>query len=259
MNTTIKSFRNYEQTTKESVKAFYRLNHLHQTVEFNKKQREKYLPLRHQTMSIWQAMRHLDNIIDTSDPDTELTQLEHALQTAEAIRAAHLPRWFILTGLIHDAGKVLTLLGEPQWAVVGDTFPVGCHFSKRNVYPEFFKENTDAAHPIYQSEYGIYSPSCGLDTILMSWGHDEYLYHVLKNYLPEEALSIIRYHSFYSWHQQGAYTHLTNEKDKKMLYWVQQFNPYDLYSKAAAPPDVKKIMPFYRDLVDEFLPEQLQW
>jgi inositol oxygenase len=251
--------RNYEQTQKLSVKELYRLNHLYQTVEFNKEQREKYLPLRRETLSIWQAMQYLDEIIDISDPDTELSQLEHALQTAEAIRKACLPRWLILTGLIHDLGKVLTLFGEPQWAVVGDTFPVGCHFHSSNVYSEFFTANEDAKKDLYQSDYGIYTPECGLDNVLMSWGHDEYLYHVVKNYLPEEALYIIRYHSFYPWHKYNAYTHLTNEKDKKMLPWIQQFNLYDLYSKADAPPDSKALMPFYRDLVDEILPKPLQW
>ena len=34
--------------------------------------------------------------------------------------------WFHLVGLIHDLGKVMAFFGEPQWAVVGDTFPVGC-------------------------------------------------------------------------------------------------------------------------------------
>lgn len=38
--------------------------------------------------------------------------------------------WFHLTGFIHDLGKLLLLprFGEPQWAAVGDTFPVGCRF-----------------------------------------------------------------------------------------------------------------------------------
>jgi inositol oxygenase len=252
-------FRDYENTTKLSVKEFYRLNHLKQTVAFNQQQREKYLPLRHKTMSVWQALHYLDAVIDTSDPDTELTQLEHALQTAEAIRSANLPRWFILTGLIHDLGKVLTLFGEPQWAVVGDTFPVGCHFAESNVYPDFFQENTDVTNTIYQSKYGIYSPHCGLENVLMSWGHDEYLYHVVKNYLPEEALYIIRYHSFYPWHKHDTYLYLTNEKDQKMLPWIKQFNLYDLYSKADTPPNIKKLMPFYHELIREFLPEELRW
>ena len=38
---------------------------------------------------------------------------------------------------MHDMGKVLCLFGEPQWAVVGDTFPVGCAHSDKIVYPEF--------------------------------------------------------------------------------------------------------------------------
>ena len=44
---------------------------------------------------------------------------------------------------MHDMGKVLCLFGEPQWAVVGDTFPVGCAYSDKIVYPEFFKNNPD--------------------------------------------------------------------------------------------------------------------
>ena len=95
-------------------------------------------------MSIWSAMEFLNTLVDDSDPDTDLSQIEHLLQTAEAIRADGHPRWFILTGLIHDLGKVLCLYGEPQWAVVGDTFPVGCAYSDKIVFPEFFDDNPDA-------------------------------------------------------------------------------------------------------------------
>lgn len=54
----------------------------------------------------------------------------------------------------------------------------------------------------------------------------EYLYRILthnKSQLPEEALYMIRYHSFYPWHTHGAYQHLCNDKDKEMLPWVQRF------------------------------------
>ena len=43
---------------------------------------------------------------------------------------------------------------------------------------------------------GIYEENCGLENVVMSWGHDEYMYKVLKGnecYLPEEALYMIRY------------------------------------------------------------------
>lgn len=60
----------------------------------------------------------------------------------------------------------------------------------------------------------------------MSWGHDEYLYRVLRHNnttLPNEALYMIRYHSFYPWHCSGDYKHLENEEDAKMKKWVQLF------------------------------------
>jgi len=52
---------------------------------------------------------------------------------------------------------------------------------------------------------------------------------------------MIRYHSFYPWHREGAYRHFMNEKDWKMLKAVQEFNPYDLYSKSDAPPVVAEL------------------
>jgi inositol oxygenase len=210
-------------------------------------------------MSAWEAIQKLDAITDDSDPDTELSQLDHLLQTAEAIRRDGHPRWLQLTGLIHDLGKVLCLFDEPQWAVVGDTFPLGCQFSDKIVYSEYFANNPDTENPNYQTRLGIYEPNCGLDRVTMSWGHDEYLYQVVKDYLPIEALYVIRYHSFYSGHQAAAYDHLMNEQDQKMFQWVRAFQPYDLYSKADLPPDRSDLMAYYHGLVDEFLPKNLSW
>ena len=79
---------------------------------------------------------------------------------------------------------------------------------------------------IHSTKYGIYEPNCGLDKIMMSWGHDEYLYQVLKangSKLPDEAHYMIRFHSFYPWHTGGDYGHLINETDKCMLQWVREF------------------------------------
>ncbi len=168
-------------------------------------------------MTVWEALDYLNTLVDDSDPDVDFTQIDHALQTAEAVRQAGQPRWLIAAGLIHDLGKVLCLFGEPQWAVVGDTFPVGCAFSDRAVYPEYFSLNPDSTHPIYSTENGIYEPHCGLDNVHMSWGHDEYIFHVVKDCLPIEALYALRYHSFYPWHKEGAYQHLANDRDRAMI------------------------------------------
>ena len=58
--------------------------------------------------------------------------------------------WFILVGLIHDLGKVMALWGEPQWAVVGDTFPVGCQHSEMCVLSHMFEANPDSKDPRYK-------------------------------------------------------------------------------------------------------------
>src|SRR5215207_8504416 len=177
-------FRDYAAQARACVKEFYRLNHTRQTLEAVLGKKRQYLSLDRAEMGVWEAMGHLNALVDDSDPDIDVPQIEHNLQTAESIRAAGHPRWFILTGLIHDLGKILCLFDEPQWAVVGDTFPVGCAYSDKIVFPQFFADNPDAKNPAYQSVLGVYQEGCGLDKVDLSWGHDEYLYHVVKDYLP---------------------------------------------------------------------------
>ena len=253
------AFRDYAQDVRPGIREFYRLNHRHQTVDFVEAKKRQYLPLRTRRMGVWEAMEFLNTLVDDSDPDADFSQIEDLLQTAEAIRHDGHPRWFVLTGLVHDLGKILCLFGEPQWAVVGDTFPVGCAFSDTVVFPEFFAENPDSQTPEYRTVCGIYSEGCGLDAVHLSWGHDEYMYHVAKNYLPAEALAMIRYHSCYAIHREGAYTHLLNERDRQLLRWVRAFNPYDLYSKGDERPDVRKLRPYYEELVAEYFPPVLDW
>jgi len=252
-------FRNYAEGAPARVKSFYRENHARQTLAFVMGRKAEYLPLRRARMGVWDAMAQLDSLVDESDPDLDLSQIHHALQTAEAMRADDQPRWLVLTGLLHDLGKILCLFGEPQWAVVGDTFPVGCAFDARIVHADLFAENPDRGVPEYGSECGIYAPHCGLDAVHFSWGHDEYLYHVLREHLPEEALDVIRYHSFYAGHAAGAYAHLLAPGDAERLERVRRFSAYDLYTKRSAPVEVAAVRPFYEDLAAEFLPDQLRW
>ncbi len=248
------AFRNYETPVRDTVKNFYRLNHTYQTYDFVQEKRSAFLKFNRKALPVWEAMEFLNTLVDDSDPDIELDQLQHLLQTAESIRANGEPDWFVLTGFIHDMGKVLCLFGEPQWAVVGDTFPVGCRFSDKVVYPEFFELNPDFKNKRYNTPYGIYTPGCGLKNVTMSWGHDEYLYQIAKDYLPEPALYMIRYHSFYAQHRENAYDHLLDDHDREMFDWVRKFNPYDLYSKNPVPPDVKKLRPYYEALIAKYLP-----
>jgi inositol oxygenase len=252
-------YRNYDNPGRDTVREFYRLNHKHQTRDFVLGKKKEFLRLKKRAMNVWEAADFLNTLVDDSDPDINLSQLQHLLQTSETIRADGHPDWFVLTGFLHDLGKILCLFGEAQWAVVGDTFPVGCAFSDKIVYSEFFSENPDSQVPEYQSRCGVYEEGCGLSNVDLSWGHDEYLYHVVKDYLPEAALYMIRYHSFYPGHREGAYDHLMNDHDREMFQWVRAFNPYDLYSKCPTPPDVEKLRPYYDQLIKKYLPAKLAW
>ena len=70
---------------------------------------------------------------------------------------------------------------------------------------------------------------------------------------------MLRYHSFYSAHSEGAYRHLMNDRDRELFAWVRRFQPYDLYSKGHEKPDVAALAPFYRELIAEYFPSTLRW
>jgi len=215
-------------------------------------------------MSIWEAMEMLNTLVDESDPDTSVGQIEHLLQTAEAIRRDGKPDWMQVTGLIHDLGKLLCFFGAE-----------GAKFSDKIIYPETFKANPDYNNPELMTENGIYEPGCGLDNVMLSWGHgesrdtwtrtvlisDEYLYWICKEQssLPREGLAMIRYHSFYPWHREGAYRHFMNAEDEKDLKAVKAFNPYDLYSKSDDPPKVSELKPYYMELIKKYFPDEVEW
>jgi len=263
-------FRNYTEKAPNSdrVSQFYHVNRKNQTLDVVLEKKKTICNLQKCKMTMWEAVEMLNEMIDESDPDTESGQIVHLLQTAEAIRKVYPGEeydWFHLTGFIHDLGKVLShhkMYNEPQWAVVGDTFPVGCEFAETNVYFKYFQENPDSRNTRYMSKLGIYEEGTGLDNVHFSFGHDEYLYQVcIQNgsTLPEEALYIIRYHSFYPWHTHGSYTYLTNEKDEKMLYWVKLFQKFDLYSKLPEKPNLAELIPYYKKLIAKYFPETLRW
>ncbi|CAN0429851.1 unnamed protein product [Lampetra planeri] len=258
-------FRNFENgPLQERIKKTYKEMHTYQTVELVRKKHAQWGRMERTRMSIMKALAEMDLMVDESDPDVDFPNSFHAYQTAEAIRQAHPDKdWLQLVGLIHDLGKIMARWGEPQWCVVGDTFPVGCAFQKSIVYRDStFQDNPDSHDARYNTLCGIYEPNCGLDKVSMSWGHDEYMYRVLKFNectIPEEGFYIVRYHSFYPWHTAGDYGHLCNEQDRAMLPWVREFNKFDLYTKSEDLPNVEELKPYYAALVEKYCPESLRW
>jgi inositol oxygenase len=267
----------------------YKEMHAKQTVEYVLRCRAKYEKFQQCEMTIEQAMRLLDTL--EQDEDHHVADSLHDVQTAERIRRewpGEQYDWFHLTGLLHDMGKILFFFGEEQWSVVGDTFPVGCQYSDACVFSEFFGANPDFGVPAYQTPNGIYEryvsgrhprgsePNCGFQNVLLSYGHDEYMYQFLKKHssLPELALYIVRYHSFYPWHSENAYAHLASTQDRENLKWLKEFNRFDCYcacgeevlgweEASEAGKEVlgwEEVGPYYKALLDKYgLGGKLRW
>lgn len=265
MSSMEKVFRNYNDTdVNAAVREHYRKMRQRQTFEYVQRMQRKYLKF-DKPMDLWEAMSHLNDLIDVSDPDLDLPNVQHLIQSAEAIRADNRPDWMQLVGLIHDLGKVMFLWGSDedgtsqneQWGMVGDVFVVGCALPESCVYPEFNELNPDMSDSRYNSELGIYNKHCGLDNLTLAWGHDEYLYQVLKNHngnlIPQAGMVMIRYHSFYPWHSGGSYASLLCAKDKEYLNWIKDFNKYDLYTKCNKTYDLDEIKDYYLPIAQKYL------
>ena len=115
------------------------------------------------------------------------------------------------------------------------------------------------------TKIGIYEIGCGLDKLNITFGHDEYLYQVLKgndnHNISQKYLDIIRYHSFYPWHDKNSYSYLMNDDmDIEKYKLVKEFNEFDLYSKEdkelEITDDIKK---YYDELLNEYFKGELQW
>lgn len=263
-----KNFRNYDQgEITAAVREHYRKMRARQTLDYVRRMKAKYLTF-DKPLNLWDAMQKLDDLIDVSDPDLDLPNVQHLIQSAQAIREDNRPDWMQLVGLIHDLGKIMYLWGSDedgtsqaeQWGMVGDIFVVGCQLPDTCVYPGFNELNPDMSDERYNTPLGIYEPHCGLDQLELAWGHDEYLYQVLKNHstnrIPKAGMVMIRYHSFYPWHTGGSYGALLSEQDEKYREWIMDFNKYDLYTKSNKLYDLDEIRAYYEPIAEKYLGDQ---
>jgi inositol oxygenase len=298
------NFRNYSSSNENNqVEKTYKNMLQNQTIEFVLEKKKFYKNNPNLVINIWDTIDKLDSIIDDSDPDSELPQIVHAYQTSISLKNKSLDLFYIkslfsklewdnlteskriyfsksiknfynnicnwdwlpLIGLIHDMGKVLLLdeFGKlDQWAVVGDTFPVGYKLSPAYIYQQkgYHLKNESLIK-------NNYNKGIGFNNLLMSWGHDEYLASVLeknKTFLSKEAIYIIRFHSFYSWHSPKdsirGYTDLADDFDWYMLPLLKFFQKSDLYSKTRNIPEINEIKKEFNILIDKyFLSHLINW
>lgn len=243
------------------IAQFYKKNHEIQTLDYVKNMITKYSVHDTKKYDIIDLLYELSEIKDESDPDTELPQIYHSIQTADSLKEKYPDdKELQITGLIHDLGKVLALdeFGAlPQYSVVGDIFPVGCKFSEKIIYHDFFKNNPDD-----YSLLGIYERNCGLRNLYMSFGHDWFLYDVLKsnNVLNENYRNIVRFHSFYAFHKEHGYEYLSDTYDEIVLKpLLQDFSNSDLYTKNNTTFDIDDKMSYYGEIVSEYIGKKINF
>ena len=230
------SFRNYDDVP-DRVRMFYTDQHRLLTFEKASTLNRKFTVSEKRAYSIDELMAITDSIFDPSDPDTNLSQTEHAYQTARGALKKGLPDEMVVIGLIHDLGKaVVRLLNIDMTYLVGDTFPLGAPFEQESItFGDSLSLNPDINDPRYNSGSGIYEEGCGFSNMLFT-GHDEFIYLSLcesEHLLPDWAMYAVRFHSFYPWHTQRAYAKYADDYDRDTLKYVLMMNGIDLYTKHA--------------------------
>lgn len=282
------AFRNYNNSEhQDRVERTYKLMIEGQTIGMVNQMKNNYNRER-EIMPLWTVFDLYNDIVDESDPDTDMPQYVHAWQTAESLYDRYVkdnkieqikiadivgskynveyvhelyPQivnwdWLPLIGLIHDMGKIMVLPeygGLEQWQVVGDTFPLGVPYSDACIFhgKGWHKNNKDLCKNIYDN-------NCGFDNVVFSWGHDEFMASILENSgLCEEAIYLVRYHSFYPWHDKRGYKYLASEYDWKMLPLLKLFQKSDLYSKTRNIPKIEDVKGKYNELVKKYNLENL--
>ena len=252
--------RNYKTDIPQSL--FYKEMHEKVDLDYTLKIRKKYSKYDNCKMTIKKALSMMDDFIDPSDPDLDVPNSIHAYQTAERIRKRYPEdKELQITGLIHDLGKVLFSYGEPSYNVVGDTYVLGCKFPITIVYYETMKFNPDYHK---YDEKCIYKKNCGLENLIISFGHDEYLYGVLKHNkdlhkMTDRTMNMIRYHSLYPWHTGGSYDDFMGSGDEFILKDVLEFNSFDLYSKEDPIEINQSVKDYYDELLDEYFLDEMEW
>lgn len=273
-----KTYRNYDNN---NVITQYKLMRMNQTYYYATNIKKYNLERLHNNgikMNVMDYIEKLNDFVDESDPDINISNVHHLYQTAEKIRSDGHPDWLQLVGFIHDLGKIMGFIFNnddtgtsinSQWGIVGDTYILGCRLRNNKVYQDFDVLCPDMKESLYNTDMGIYTKGCGLSSCIMTWGHDEYLYDVLQfnrtinnvnPSFPKIADYIIRFHSLYPWHSFGEYIEFESEFDKENKNWVQLFNKYDLYTKENKIIDFNNndinLKIYYQQLIKKYFPNE---
>lgn len=225
--------------------------------------------------SVWTALDMLKEHRCPLSTGLTATYRELLALTAHDMLAAGEPSWVVAVGLLHGLGRVLyelpitadihederdCMLGEYSW-IVGYPFPASI------CCPSYNADSPDAMNHAYSEGLGRCEAGAGLESNLMTWTGPEYMYHLLihnKCTLPSIALAMLRYYPLELWHAAGAYGILCSTADTEALASVRRF---DLLRRTTLRSvtfrhrrvDADEILRKIKPLVDQYVPEELDW
>jgi inositol oxygenase len=261
----------FQMSSAASIELFLRLKHARQTLDFARRSASLFSHLDKARLTIWKALDTLDELRDYEsvlfsswypELDPGFSLKEHALQSAELCRVCHPEQdWMALCGLLHPLGKLLahsTWGSQPQWAVSGESFPLGCRFATDIQGAQHFTANPDRRRRIYNSPLGIYQPQCGLESVFMSWQANEYLYLLLllnETKMPPAALFILRHQKFHT--LKTSYSALCSPENLSWLPLLSSFRDLTTYRKVDVPNRLPpaELRKHYELLISKYLCE----
>jgi inositol oxygenase len=202
--------------------------HAAQTIDDVAALREKYDTPVFGKVRVWKLVKQLAQCIDPSDGRLfAASQQVHVLLTLEAMARDKVDDHdLILAALIHDVGKTLLLTDEDPANITCMNTPIGS-----------------------------YEPGCGLDNVTFQWGHDEFGYSRLVEYLPDHLAWLIRYHSI----EIPECLPLMDGRDREYFEkYLRVFSYYDHETKTPFRLPTTRIED-YRDIVEAALPKPIRF
>lgn len=251
---------------------FAKIMRKYQTLDFAKQQVAKYGDFQHASLSIADAC----TLVMRLNGDAEASEswvIRHMLATAEAVRDDGHPDWLQLAlflralGMLFlcwtdDENAALRSISAQEWLVDNSTWVLGATIPSSAGFSELNELNRDHCNAAKTNDVAAQSQS-GMEGVSLPWTPDEYLFRVLefnKTSLPAEALQAIRLWSLKAWYEHDEYDELCAPQDFETKEWLRSLDMYNCVSDAAMKSvEPEKVMPYYLELADKYLPTVLQW
>ena len=178
------------------------------------------------TVRVYDAIAELAMIIDPLDPFLGcMSQLTHQLQLVEMMEKDGLDEHFLITGLIHDLGKLLIKFGDED--------PINVEAAGKKI-------------PLYGDA------GAGLLNCTFRWDHGDFAYMRFKAHAPAEVSWLVRHHSI----DIEACEPFMDARDREYTErLLRPFVAYDNRKDLYALP--KKQLEDYRPLIDRMFPNEI--